>query len=281
VPSIGDSTLSLGIQRHLSLHTQAVGRSMHRLSSGLRITRAAEDPAGLAVAMRLSAREQSIGQAIRNASDGVSALQIAEGAMSESSGLLIRLRELAVQSANGSLSSSERAVLDQEAQGIVQEIDRIASVNDFNGMNLIDGSTASIDLHTGPGASDTLTVTGVDVRASQIGSGAGSQVIDIDISTQAGATTAIGIADAAINQVSSARGALGTVQSRAESQIRSLQISQENLMAAQSRIMDTDIARETAELTKTTMLQQMSVSLLAQGNQQSRIVLDLLSATFR
>jgi len=277
--TIENSSLTLGIQRHLALHTQSVARSMERLSSGLRINRAADDPAGLAIAERLRAREVSMGQAIKNAFDGVSMLQIGDGAMDEVNGLLIRLRELAVQSANGTLSAGERGVLDQEAQGLVAEIDRIAAVTSFNGVQLLDGTTGTVDLQTGPNASDTLSVTGVNVRASQLGSG--GALTDIDITSQAGATAALDILDGAIGEVSQARGSFGTMQSRVESQIRSLQIAQENTAAARSRIMDADIAAESAALAKSLILQQVSVAMLAQANAQQGMVLKLLDATFR
>jgi flagellin len=199
--------------------------------------------------------------------------------MSEVSGLLIRLRELAIQSANGTLATGERAVLDQEAQGLIQEIDRIASVTSFNGVQLLDGSTGTVELQTGPNAGDTLSVSGVDVRASQIG--AGGVLTDIDITSQAGATTALDILDGAIDDVSQARGSLGTMQARAESQIRSLEIARENYAAARSRIMDTDIAAESARLAKSQILQQVSVAMLAQANAQQGLALKLLDATFR
>ena len=275
--TFSNSALSLNIQRNLAQHTLQVNRSMERLSSGLRINRAADDPAGLAIAMRLQSRIRGTDQAIRNAMDGISALQIAEGALGEVSALLIRIRELAVQSASGTLGSAERAILDQEAQGLVEEIDRIAAVTEFNGSLLLDGSVGTITLQTGPNVGDTLDVSGGDTRTSQLGT---TDTLDnVDLSSQAGASLAIDMADEAIDQISLQRAAFGTAQSRLESQIRSLQVSRENTAAANSRIMDVDVAAETAALTRSQILQQVSVSLLAQANQQQRIVLQLLDAT--
>ncbi len=266
--------LSLNIQRNLAQHTLAVERSMARLSSGLRITRAADDPAGLAIATRLDAKVRSTERAIRNALDGVSALQIGEGALNEVSGLLIRIRELAMQSANGSLGSAERATIDVEAQDLIREIDRIAQVTEFNGKPLLDGSGTVLRLQTGPDSGDTLDISGADTRASQLGTT--DPLSGIDLSSAAGARAALDVADEAIDQISLVRARFGSGQVRLESQIRSLSISAENTEAARSRIMDVDIAAETAELARAQILQQFSITLLAQANQQQRLVLRLL-----
>lgn len=161
-----NTAMTLGIQRHLALHTQNVARSMERLSSGLRINRAADDPAGLAIAERLGARVRSINQAVRNANDGISAMQIAEGALNEVSGLLIRVRELAVQSASGTLADGERAILDQEAQGLIEEIDRIASVTETHWFPKVPCSVTDIARSGRPFPSRSATETEVESRSS-------------------------------------------------------------------------------------------------------------------
>ena len=276
--TFSNTALSVNVQRNLAQHTLSVQRSLERLSSGLRITRAADDPAGLAVALRLASKVRGTERAIQNALDGISLLQIGEGALNEVSSILIRLRELALQSANGTLRSAQRSAVDQEAQDLIAEIDRIAEVSAFNEVSLLNGSPG-ITLQTGPNRTDTLELPTVDTRAAQLG--ATAAVSTIDLGSETSARSALGVLDEAIDQISSARASFGTTQTRLESQIRSLRVSAENLEAARSRIQDVDVAQETASLVRSQILQRTSIALLAQVNQQPQIALQLLQATFR
>ena len=249
---------------------------MQRLSSGQRIARAADDPAGLAIGLRLSARVRSAERAMRNALDGISLLQVGEGALHEVSSMLVRIRELAVQSANGSLGDRERGILQREAAGLLEEIDRIAEVTGFGTETLLNGSIAGLTLQVGPGADDVLDVSTIDSRTAQLGGGA---LASVDLSTQSGAGDALAVLDLAIDEVSGYRADLGTQQVRLESRVRSLAVQVENESAARSRILDVDFARETAELTRSQILQQVGISLLGQANVQEQAALQLIQAT--
>ena len=269
---INTNIASLNAQRNLTQSTSKLNRSLERLSSGLRITRAADDAAGLAISERFRAEIRSLSQAERNANDGVSLLQVAEGALNETSGILIRLRELAVQSANGTLGQGERDALNDEFKAQVNEINRIASVTEFNGTQILNTTGTSITFQIGANntTDDRITVTGVDATASGIG------VSALDISSLSGAQAALSSLTTAINQVASLRGQFGAAQNRLESAIRSIEIAVENTSAAESRIRDVDVAAETAELTKNQVLQSAGISVLAQANTSSQAVLKLL-----
>ncbi|RIK97191.1 MAG: flagellin FliC [Proteobacteria bacterium] len=269
---VNTNIASLNAQRNLTQSTLKLNRSLERLSSGLRINRAADDAAGLAISERFRAEIRSLAQAERNANDGVSLLQIAEGALNETSGILIRLRELAVQSANGTLGQGERDALNEEFQAQIEEIDRIAAITEFNGTQILNTTGTSITFQVGANntANDQITVTGVDATASGVG------VSSMDISSVSGAQTALSGLTSAINSVASLRGQFGAAQNRLESAIRSIQIAIENTSAAESRIRDVDVASETAELTKNQVLQQAGVSVLAQANTSTQAVLRLL-----
>jgi flagellin len=269
---VNTNIASLNAQRNLSQSTNKLNRSLDRLSSGLRITRAADDAAGLAISERFRSEIRSLGQAERNANDGVSMLQIAEGALNETSGILIRLRELAVQSANGTLGQGERDALNDEFQAQIAEINRIAAVTEFNGTQILNTTGTSITFQIGSDntTNDQITVTGVDATASGVG------VQSLDISSLSGAQTALSGLTTAINQVASLRGQFGAAQNRLESAIRSIQIAIENTSAAESRIRDVDVAAETAELTKNQVLQSAGISVLAQANTSTQSVLQLL-----
>jgi flagellin len=269
---VNTNVASLNAQRNLANTTERLNRSFDRLSSGLRITRAADDAAGLAISERFRADVRSLQQAQRNANDGISLLQIAEGALNESSSILIRMRELSIQSANGTLGSSERATLDQEFQALISEIDRVAAVTEFNGTALLDGSTTTVTFQVGSNntANDRISVGGVDATATGLTLGAA------DITTAANAQTALDTIDAAIDTLTSLRADFGTAQNRLESTIRSIAVSVENSAAAESRIRDVDVAAETATLTRNQVLQQAGVSVLAQANVSSSLALALL-----
>jgi len=269
---VNTNVASINAQRNLSNTTQSLQQSLQRLSSGLRITRAADDAAGLAISENFRADIRSLGQAQRNANDGISLLQIAEGALDEVSGLLIRQRELAVQAANGTLGASERTTLDTEADDLSAEITRIANVTNFNGTTVLN-NTAENTFQIGADntSNDQISVTNVDAQASALGVGA------LDLTSAGGAQNAISSIDAAISSVASLRASFGTVQNRLESTIRSLAVSIENTSAAESRIRDVDFASETAALTRNQVLQQAGVSVLAQANVSSQSALALLN----
>ena len=270
---VNTNVLSLNSQRNLANTTDQLGRSMERLSSGLRITRASDDAAGLAISERFRADIRSLSQAQRNANDGISLLQVAEGALNESSGILIRMRELAVQASNGTLGAGELGTLDQEFQSLLGELDRIAAVTEFNGVQVLDGTAGAIIFQVGGNnsANDIITVNGVDATT-----GAAGLNVTGDLLSLGNANTALDTLDASINTLSGLRADFGTAQNVLESTIRSIAVAVENTSAAESRIRDVDVASETAMLTRNQVLQQAGVAMLAQANQSSAIALSLL-----
>lgn len=270
---VNTNVASLNAQRNLSNTTQSLNRSLERLSSGLRITRASDDAAGLAISESFRAEIRSLGQAQRNANDGVSLLQIAEGALNETSNNLIRLRELAIQSANGTLGAAERGTLNAEFQDLIEEIDRVAAVTEFNGTNLLASTGASITFQVGANSTsnDTITLSGVDATSSSIG------LSGLTISSQSAAAATLTGLDAAISEIAELRGSFGTAQNRLESTIRSLAVAIENTSAAESRIRDVDVASETAILTRNQVLQQAGIAVLAQANVSTQSALSLLN----
>ena len=269
---INTNIASLTAQRGLARVTDRIARSYRRLATGLRITSSADDAAGLAISERLRAQVRSLQQASRNAEDGISLVRTAEGALDEVGSILLRLRELAVQASNGTVSSQDRTTLDEEFQQLVAEIDRIARSAEFNDIQLLDGSSTSVSFQVGPGisADDGLRARLTPVLATSLG-------LDVLGVTNVGnATSAMTAIDQAIDDVSRARGRFGAVQNRLASTIRYLGVQAENLTAAESRIRDVDMARETAELAKNQILQQAAISMLAQANTQPQLALQLL-----
>lgn len=270
---VNTNVSSLTAQRSLSRATNDLNRNFRRLSTGLRISSASDDAAGLAISERLRARIRSMDQAARNAQDGISLIQTAEGSMEEANTILVRMRELAIQSANGTTSAADKDTLNDEFQALIQEVDRISGQTNFNTIQLLDGSVANLALQVGAdtvASVDTLNVSLVDIRATSL------TISTLDISSTGSQTTAIASIDAAIDAVSQGRGDLGAIQNRLGSVIATLQVSSENLSAAQSRIRDVDVAAESAMLTKNTILQQAAISVLAQANVQPQAALSLL-----
>lgn len=270
---VNSNVSSINAQRNLVNTTTGLQRSLSRLSSGLRITRAADDAAGLAISERFRADIRSMQQAQRNANDGISILQIGEGALNEVSNILIRQRELAIQAANGTLGDAERATVNEEFQDLTEEIDRIAQVTQFNGTYLLNGASGNdvtFQIGIDNTSNDQITVSGVDATTSGIGTGSAA------VSSVSGAQSALDVLDSAISQIASLRATFGTVQNRLESAIRSLAVAQENATAAESRIRDVDFASETAEMTRNQVLQQAGISVLAQANVSSQAALNLL-----
>lgn len=274
--SIVSNPASMGAQRQLAQTQRSLGTSLGRLSSGLRINSAADDAAGLAISENLRAQIRGLGQAERNAMDGISAVQTAEGSMNEISGIMTRMRELSVQSGNGTLGTTERGFLQQEFAALTSEIDRIAEVTEFNGIALTDGSTTQLTFQVGinDSGNDRITVSMTDVHASQLGTT--TSISALDISTVTGAREAMTTIDEAINDVSSARATLGASQNRLQVTVTNLASARENLSAANSRIRDVDVAEETAALTRNSILMQAGVSVLSQANQLPSMALALL-----
>ncbi len=263
---------SLNTQRHLYNTTTRFQKSMEKLSSGLRINRAGDDAAGLAISEGLKADIRALEQASRNAADGVSLVQVGEGALDEVSNILVRMKELAEQSLNGTLSDSERAYLDSEYTALTSEIDRISDATEFNGVKLLDGSGSSVDVQVGIGSAATDRVA-VDLSDNMDSSTLGTSTA---IDTASNAQSAIAEIDAAISTVSSKRADFGAIQNRLESSIRNIGMTAENLSAANSRIRDVDVAKETSVMTSNQILQQAGVSILAQANMTSGLALSLL-----
>jgi len=268
---INSNLSALNAQRGLALVLGRLERNFQRLSTGLRITSAADDAAGLGISERLRAQIASLSQAQRNANDGISLTQTAEGSLNEVSNILIRMRELATAAANGTVSDSDKATLNSEFSDLIDEVDRIAQSSDFNNVKLLDGSTAAITFQVGAGvtANDTIAVS----LTSSLGSDLG--ITSLDISSAGSSTTAITAIDSAIDSVSATRGRLGAAQNRLQSTIANLGVSIESLSAANSRIRDVDVAAETADLTRNSILQQAAISVLSQANLQPQTALRL------
>jgi len=207
---------------------------------------------------------------VRNANDGISLAQTAEGALGESTNILQRMRELAIQSANDTNSAEDRTSLNAEVSQLIEELTRISDNTTFNGRGLLNGSTAGALFQVGAEAGQTISVTIADADATALG------VAGVTVATQGGASTAIGLVDSAITTIDGIRGNLGAVQNRFESTIANLSNVSENLSAARSRILDADIAQETSNMTKYNILQQAGVSILAQANQAPQLALSLL-----
>ncbi len=269
--SINTNVASLNAQRNLGSSQSALGTAMQRLSSGLRINSAKDDAAGLAISDRMTSQIRGLNQAVRNANDGISLAQTAEGAMQETTNLLQRMRELAVQASNGTNTEDDRNSLNAEFSQLIEEINRISTDTSFNNQELLSGKFASgIKFQIGADASQTITVS-----INSMGAGALS-VASLTVSTFSGAQSAIAQIDAAIGTVDQVRGDLGAVQNRLESTIANLSNVSENVSAARSRILDADIAQETSNMTKYNILQQAGTSILAQANQAPQLALSLL-----
>jgi flagellin len=260
---INSNVEALNAHRQLSMTNDKVSRSMERLSSGYRINRAADDAAGLAISEKLRGQIRGLSQAQRNAQDGVSLVQTAEGSLNEVHSMLQRVRELAVQFQNGTLSTSDKAAITAEAAQLQSEIDRIGNSADFNGIKLLDGTGGTISFQVGANDGDVISVDTATL-SDKIGT------IDVD------GTDAISAIDAAIENVSTLRGKFGAVQNRLEHTLNNLATYQENLTASESRIRDVDMASEMVEFSKNQILQQAGTSMLAQANQAPQAVLSLL-----
>jgi len=284
--TINTNVMSLNAQRNLSGTNNAIATSMQRLSSGLRVNSAKDDAAGLAIAERMNAQVRGSNVAMRNANDGISMFQTAEGAMGKVQDNLQRIRELAVQAANGSLSSGDRTTLQSEVDQLTQEISRVVQQTKFNGTVLFDAAgagsplaaNATLNFQVGANNGDTITVDGTGFALSGLGAynSTLTNTGTVDISTATAAATAITTMDTDINTVSTARSTAGGLQSRFEAVVSQLQVYSENTSAARGRIMDADFAVETANLSRAQVLQQAGSAMVAQANQAPQQVLALL-----
>ena len=265
-------------QRGLAASQDSYSKQAEHLSSGLRINRASDDAAGLAVSEKLKNQVRGLNQAQRNAQDSISLIQTAEGALTETHSLLARMRELAVQSSNDTLTASDRANLTAEFTQLQAEVDRIATTTQFNTALLLSGSgtATALTFQIGANNGDTLALAIDGTQASTLNVAFNSANGLAGVAYQSSASAVISILDVAVNVVSEDRAELGAVQNRLESTIRSLAVASENTSAANSRIADADIAQSMSEMVRSQILQQAGVSVLAQANQAPSLVLQLL-----
>jgi flagellin len=296
--SVLTNVTSLDAQRNLNKTQSALATSIGRLSSGMRINSASDDAAGLGISQNLSANIRSMAQAQRNANDGISMSQVAEGSMNDMQGLVTRMRELSVQSANATLGKTERGYIQTEFSQLRSEIDRISSVTDFNGQKLLDGSAAkglTFQIGIQNTSNDRIAMSITRLAASTLGvtTGVAAVVAATGVSASPGtlstvaiggaslstatlAQQAIGTFDKAIQQLSQARAKVGATQNRMTVTVSNLSMTQQNLTAANSRIMDVDVAAESSTLTKSQILAQAGLAVLAQANSLPQSALKLL-----
>ena len=281
---IFNNIASLNAQRILGINNDRLALSVERISSGIRINRAADDAAGLGISEALRSDIRALRQAVRNSNDGIALINVAEGALNEQSSILIRLRELASQAATGTVGSTERATIQLEFNALRNEIDRISATTQFNGQGLVDGSLAS----TVSSANQVLIQVGIDsginsrinlneqinltaVTSSSLG------IDTLSVTAAAQALTTLDTINTAISKVTQARGQVGAVQNRLTRSVGNLSVSIENLQAAESSIRDADIAKEIADLTRNQILVQSATAMVGQANLIPQSILLLLA----
>jgi flagellin len=272
--SMNTNPTSLNAQRNLGNAQMHLSQNLSKLSSGLRINQAADDAAGLGISEKMRAQISGLGQASRNANDGVSMIQVAEGAMNEQAGILTRLRELAVQSANGTLGTQERSYITTESTQAIAELDRISTVTDFNGVKMLGadaGTTQTMQVGTGSTTDDRIDINFTKTDSATLFGGA-----TLDLSSAAASRTSLDTIDTAISSLSTSRASVGASQNRLVITMNNLSVAKENVSAAESRIRDVDVAEETAAMTRNQILSQAGVSVLAQANQLPSAALKLL-----
>lgn len=293
--------------RYMNINLALANKAMQRIASGRRINSAADDPAGLAISESMKAQIRGLEQASRNAQDGISMLQVADGALNETHSMLQRLKELATQAANGTLSSQDRKNIQVEIDQLTSGINRIATDTEFNTIRILDSSTggagvsSQFKLQIGANSGQVMDISIQDMKSNSLNiSGTAGGIVTskdgsvkakfsttkcsdassyaLDVSTPENASAAIKIYDDAINQVSSSRASLGALQNTLEHRINYLDNTAENLTAAESRIVDADIAKEMLEYSKHNMLYQACQAMLSQANQQAKSVIELLKS---
>ena len=260
---------AINAHRQLGINNSNLQKNLEKLSSGYRINRAADDAAGLAISEKMRAQITGLNRAVMNANDGISLIQTAEGALTEVHSMLNRMVDLAMESANGVMDSVDRGNIQAEVSSLSAEINRISEFSNFNGTKLLDG-TLDLSLQIGDTANETLQVSADTMNTT----GLGIDTISVDSASNANA--AISLIKDAINTVSTARGGLGALQNRLEHTINNLGVMAENMTSAESRIRDTDMAKEMMNFTKNNVLAQAAQSMLAQANMQPQQVLQLL-----
>jgi flagellin len=271
---INHNIAALNTYRQLGNANNAQSSSMEKLSSGLRINKAGDDAAGLAISEKMRAQVRGLDQASKNAQDGISLIQTAEGALNETHAILQRMRELAVQSSNDTNIDADRAQIDKEFKQLVEEIDRIGKNTEFNTQKIL-SADKTLDIAVGANSGQNMQLTWKAQTKGALGEDA-TKIDDIGVDTKANAQAAITRLDTAIESVSKSRSAMGAFQNRLDHTINNLGTASENLTAAESRIRDVDMAKEMMEQTKNSILAQASQAMLAQANQQPQGVLQLL-----
>jgi flagellin len=274
---INNNIMAMNAHRQLSVTNHAAGKSLEKLSSGLRINRAGDDAAGLAISEKMRGQIRGLQMASKNAQDGISLIQTSEGALNETHAILQRMRELTVQASNDTNESVDKENLQKEVEALISEIGRIATTTEFNGKTLLDGTYAggsaagTLNFQVGANSGQTISLNINNMQASALGVNAISL-------TGAASTVAaqIDTIDTAINSVSGERATLGATQNRLEHTIKNLDTAAENLQAAESRIRDVDMAKEMMEFTRTNILTQAGTAMLAQANSKPQSVLQLL-----
>lgn len=303
---INQNISAMNTQASMVRSDNAISKSLERLSSGLRINRAADDAAGLAISEKMRGQIRGLKQAARNAQDGISLIQTAEGALNETHAIVQRMRELAVQAANDTLTDADRQEIQKEINQLTQEVDRIAATTEFNTKKLLRGVSTTVTSGSGSGATTTttiedltlkmhigankdqtmtVTISNMDTGALEIGLDASGNTVDegvdatagLNVSTQSGANAAIQKFDNALSKISSERAKLGAYQNRLEHTISNLDTARENLSASESRIRDVDMAEEMANFSRAQILMQASTAMMAQANAKPQAVLQLLS----
>jgi flagellin len=272
---ISTNTAAINSQRNLNSSQKVMSKSMSQLASGSRINIAADDAAGLAISEKMKAGIRSTRQANRNANDGISLVQTAEGGLNEISNIVIRLRELGIQSASDTVADTERGFIDKEVQQMKSEIQRIASVTTWGSQKLLDGTTPDYDFQIGifnDKESNQISFHAKDLVSTLDSLG----LAEIDFTSKEGSQSAISSLDSALDQVNGYRANLGALQNRLSSTIDNLAVSEENMSAANSRIRDTDVAMASSETTRNNILLQAGTATLSQANQMSQLALKLI-----
>lgn len=289
---INTNTAALNAQRNLGMSALSMNKAIERLSSGLRINRAADDAAGLSISEKMRVEIRGLRQAVRNAQDGISLVQTAEGALNEVHGILQRMNELSLQGANGTLSQDDQVAVEAELKQLVEEIDRIANTTGFNGIKLFNGGatgvTVELQIGSGTSAAEVLSINIQGISTADIGN-TGGTVTSLNAAVTALGTAISGgtgveqafrdVVDSvvqAVKDVSQIRSSLGAYQNRLEHTINHLNVAVENLSASESRIRDADMAEEVVAMTRAQILQQAGTAVLAQANQAPQMVLSLL-----
>ena len=268
---------AMNAHRNMGVNNNNAAKAMEKLSSGLRINRAGDDAAGLAISEKMRGQIRGLDQASRNAQDGISLIQTAEGALNETTNILQRMRELSVQAANDTNATTDRQAIQTELTALHSEISRIAETTKFNGKGVINSgaSQVSLNIQVGANSGETITIALANMNASAIGV-ASSLVSDIGDGTAGNANKLTSAIDKALVNVSTQRAKFGAIQNRLEHTIKNVDNTSENLQAAESRVRDVDMAKEMMNYSKNNILNQAAQSMLAQANQQPQNVLNLL-----